>query len=411
MLLLKNIKHRAPFIAQWPAIGLGATIPISVAADNILVLTLLIATVLSRHFYSTLFQLRRLPGILLTLALFLLLAVGMLWSPAPWQTNLEQIGKYLDLALIPIFAYQFRDYRTRELALNAFCTAMLITLTLSFALYLGLSSFGKSAGDPAGSAAVFKFRITHGFLMAFSAYLFGLLAWQARRITTRWFWSTAAILAAINVLLMNSGITGYVVLLALCILLAVRLLPKKFWLAALALGVLFIVALANTPGLLGSRIQQVAGEVSRWQPGANASGSSAGERLEYYSNTMLMIMNRPLQGYGTGGFTPAYKAVVEGRGMKPTRNPHNEYLLVTAQVGGAGLLLMLALFVAQWRSAGADGDVFRRHLTQGLVISMALGCLFNSFLLDHAEGLFYAWMTGLLYGAALDTPTQLPDRA
>jgi hypothetical protein len=28
---------------------------------------------------------------------------------------------------------------------------------------------------------------------------------------------------------------------------------------------------------------------------------------------------------------------------------------------------------------------------------MAVGCLFNSFLLDHTEALFYAWLTGLLY--------------
>jgi hypothetical protein len=26
-----------------------------------------------------------------------------------------------------------------------------------------------------------------------------------------------------------------------------------------------------------------------------------------------------------------------------------------------------------------------------------VGCAFNSFLLDHAEGLFYAWLTALLY--------------
>jgi hypothetical protein len=26
-----------------------------------------------------------------------------------------------------------------------------------------------------------------------------------------------------------------------------------------------------------------------------------------------------------------------------------------------------------------------------------VGCLFNSFLLDHTEALFYAWLSGLLY--------------
>jgi hypothetical protein len=28
---------------------------------------------------------------------------------------------------------------------------------------------------------------------------------------------------------------------------------------------------------------------------------------------------------------------------------------------------------------------------------MAVGCLFVSLLLDHAEGLFYAWLSGLLF--------------
>ena len=32
-----------------------------------------------------------------------------------------------------------------------------------------------------------------------------------------------------------------------------------------------------------------------------------------------------------------------------------------------------------------------------MVIAMAVGCLFNSFLLDHTEALFYAWLSGLLY--------------
>jgi hypothetical protein len=33
-----------------------------------------------------------------------------------------------------------------------------------------------------------------------------------------------------------------------------------------------------------------------------------------------------------------------------------------------------------------------------LVLTIAVGSLFNSLLLDHTEGLLYAWLTGLLYG-------------
>jgi hypothetical protein len=36
-------------------------------------------------------------------------------------------------------------------------------------------------------------------------------------------------------------------------------------------------------------------------------------------------------------------------------------------------------------------------LARGLVVTMVVGCLFKSFLLDHTESLFYAWLSGLLY--------------
>jgi hypothetical protein len=31
------------------------------------------------------------------------------------------------------------------------------------------------------------------------------------------------------------------------------------------------------------------------------------------------------------------------------------------------------------------------------MLTIAVGCLFNSLLLDHTEGLLYAWLTGLLF--------------
>jgi len=31
------------------------------------------------------------------------------------------------------------------------------------------------------------------------------------------------------------------------------------------------------------------------------------------------------------------------------------------------------------------------------VLTIAIGCLFNSLLLDHTEGLLFAWLTALLH--------------
>ena len=83
--------------------------------------------------------------------------------------------------------------------------------------------------------------------------------------------------------------------------------------------------------------------------------------------------------------------------MVATQNPHNEYLLITAQIGLLGLTLLLWLFIVQWRSAQQLPMPMETGLARGLVLTIAIGCLFNSLLLDHSEGLFYAWLSGLLY--------------
>jgi O-antigen ligase len=78
-------------------------------------------------------------------------------------------------------------------------------------------------------------------------------------------------------------------------------------------------------------------------------------------------------------------------------NPHDEYFLVMGQQGVVGLALLIALFLTQWRSAPRLGDRADALLARGLVLAMASGCLFNSFLLDHTEGLAFSWLSALLF--------------
>jgi hypothetical protein len=88
--------------------------------------------------------------------------------------------------------------------------------------------------------------------------------------------------------------------------------------------------------------------------------------------------------------------------MTPTRNPHNEFLLLAAQVGPIGAAALLWLMWQQWRRAPR---LFRpdNEIARGLVTLMAIGCMLNSLLLDHTEGLLYAWLTGLLYAGLKST--------
>lgn len=381
---------------RWAAVALGVSIPVSVVLDNVLLLVILVCWLIGGRYAE-----KRSAGVSLVsvwaLVLFSLLLLGTLWGNQSDTDARTYLLKYLDLAFIPLFAYFFRDTKTRQRGLCAFAGALMLMLMLSFLIKFGVIQQGAIIEGNTTSPVVFKFRITHNLLMAFGVFLFGLMALEAGARRDQIIWSTLAFLAAINVTLMVEGATGYVVLGLLALLLILSRLPARI--AAVAMiGLCAVSALLVTvPGPLSQRIATLTAEVRNWNPETAAHLSSAGYRLEFYSNTLRIIIDHPLTGVGTGEFADAYAKQVRGTAMVATRNPHNEYLHIAAQIGLIGLAAMLALFAVQWRMATCLPARLEKDLARGLVLTIATGCLFNSFLLDHAEGLFFAWMTGLLF--------------
>jgi O-antigen ligase len=108
------------------------------------------------------------------------------------------------------------------------------------------------------------------------------------------------------------------------------------------------------------------------------------------------VREHPVLGVGTGGFIAAYREKIRGTNLPEANNPHNQYLLTAAQLGAVGLLALLGMFVVMWWQAGRL-DPPAKIAARGLVLTMAVGCLLNSFLIDHAEGLLFAWMAGVLF--------------
>ena len=155
--------------------------------------------------------------------------------------------------------------------------------------------------------------------------------------------------------------------------------------------------LLATPNAFRDRVLATVQEVQQWRAD-DVSTTSSGLRLEFYTNTLSIIAAHPLTGVGTGGFSKAYAQQVQGSGKSETHNPHNEFLHIAVQIGIIGLLVLIALFWRQWRDAKYLDTPMEQALARGLVLTMLLGCMVNSLLLDHAEGLFYAWLSGLLYG-------------
>ena len=71
--------------------------------------------------------------------------------------------------------------------------------------------------------------------------------------------------------------------------------------------------------------------------------------------------------------------------------------MIAAQTGIAGLALLLYLLYTLWRTAPRLPGAFEQDAARGLVLAYLVNCAFNSALMDHSDGLFFAFMTAVLF--------------
>ncbi len=85
--------------------------------------------------------------------------------------------------------------------------------------------------------------------------------------------------------------------------------------------------------------------------------TSIGRRLDWYENTLKIIRDYPAAGSGDGRLSQGLQrpgcAVSTGIA---TRNPHNQYLLTTAELGVVGLAALLLFFYCHARASARLPD-------------------------------------------------------
>ncbi len=400
-----SLASGAATAGRWGVIALGLSIPVSVALDNILISLIAVLWLLGGDLRGKAILIRQNPVAVAALLLFGLLAIGTLYSTG----NTGVLFKYIDLLLVPVFVTFFQDEKTRERALFAFCVAAIASIGVSHLASLNLLAHSLLLPREPIHPYGFKASVTHSLIVAFAAYLFALLARDERNRIFRAAYIALALLAAHNVVFMNWGRTGYLVLAILFLYFFVITSGRRgLILFTAATAATFLTAYVTSDNF-HQRINDATRQFQAWEPGTPSS-DSVGERLEYYGNSLAIIRKQPLIGSGTGSFPDVYAQAVAGKNMLATVNPHNEYLLIAVQIGLIGFASLIYLFYRQWRYAGELEAPFYRDLGRGLVLTFVIGCLFNSLLLDHTEGLLFAWLTALVFAAPAKPPS-LPARA
>ncbi len=358
------------------------------ALVNVVLLLLLISYFASGNYAEKWQRMRANPVANASLWLFALFAMGVVYSSVSFVEALDYLNNYRELVLLPIAITVFNQPHWQRRAYYAFLLAIGVAVLASFAMRLGWLPPGPVEQD----WVPFKGRIAYGFFLAYAIYLMLHHAARAETGKRKFLWIVFAAAGSFDLLYLVSGRTGHCVFAALLALFLAqyRVQVKKHWLVIF----LALVTISGTVIATSSAIQSRANEMQLVT--TNPEGSSIGQRLIFWQTSLRIIADHPLLGAGTGSFAHEYSSHAGEYASLNADNPHNEYLIIAAQLGLLGLLGWLWLLYSQLKLSIQLPQIYN-VAAKGLVLAMAVGCLFNSFLRDHGEGHFYAIYAGLLF--------------
>jgi O-antigen ligase len=375
-------------------------------------------------------QLRRNPVVWAALALFAILGLGTLYSTAPGREAVRSWFRYRELLYLPLFMLICRDAKGQRAGLYGFLGGVVLILAVGTTpLYRPLAhAVGAVIGRiPRDSA--FGSYITEGMLVALGTYFFTIEAIRHRKHR-----KIAIVFVAwglLYALFLNTGRTGYVVLIIAALMLLAQLAPRRFWLPGAALIIVAVAAFTFLSPRMHERMMGVGRALEGAAPitaGSQAGGykgntgkqapdpgqmdlsmmqgdpislaqSSANSRIQFLRLGAEAFLQHPLFGTGTGSFERTYAALAAQHHILPTTNPHNEYVLIAVQTGAIGLAALLVFFLVLWQQS-RKLPIWEARQAQVLVLSFAVACLFNSLLMDHKDGHTFAFLVSLFFSGA-----------
>ena len=326
------------------------------------------------------------------LLLLAYIALHSLWFNGFTRVSWHSVNRYQELFFAPVLMALMQLVPDRRIFYRALIAgALVLALTHWAGLWWhGLEPFLDSR------------RISAGFAFAVCGFM---LLMQARHHSHPWWLRGLAAFFAVTVLFAVQGRTGYLVLLMLVTAAGWLHSPRRWRWAASALLPLAVVAVGWSSGPLQQRLHET---IVGTQADVPVMDTSTGIRVHMLKIAGELVREHPWLGVGYGDYGEAHRAVVkamyadnpEAYAKLPhtwsfTDNPHNEYLMQLLGGGIPALLLFLAWLGLTLRAA-ARADAQLRPQLAGVCLAFAMGCLFNSLLMDFVEGHLYmgllAWL-------------------
>ena len=387
----------------WLIPGLYLTFSTALGLSNVFMLLILIGFVAT--FNTAYFAKERwpMPAVWL-LALYVMVLIGMLYTPAPWEWSSLNWGKYTKFvyAIVLMLLLHGRPAWQRR-SLLAFEIGMffiLVSTWLNIWFILPWSA-SKQTGWGVSHHVMYDYVVQNVMMGFFVAYALSKLHRSASRGWNA-FYAVVALLALVSVTHLSTGRTGLIVVAgALVAFLFARIGIRRALLGAPILLIGLGALLMTSDGML-SRFQQAKTELQNID---NDRRTSIGNRAYNYTTTPRLIAEKPLFGHGTGAYhTEICRILDDPNECHWYRwHSHNQFLFFGADYGLVGMALYIALIFSAARVAWRAQSQPHRLMLFSLLGALVFNSLINSSLFSARESHFFLYMLALLVVMCRDT--------
>jgi O-antigen ligase len=395
----RSLPERLLISRQMAAVATAAMLPVSTSGQAIalsIFVVLALLTVKPEQWLATIMM----PAAAIPVGLFVLMVIGMLWSPTPFAPG-GGVGHYAKLLLIPVaMACAFTPRQGLQIGYGflAGCLVILVLSFLSFFVHLPSPFSHAMDGVPVKDNAVQSGCFA---LCAFALALGGVNAWVGGNRRRAAAMLILALVFLADVFMIYISKTGILMTAALVGLFVVQ---AGGWRRSLLIAtpIVLIAAIALWSSAPAQRrLAEITTDIHAVDSGKGNSEAtlSTASRLDFWSKAVEFIEQAPLFGHGTGSTKSLYQSLEATRPSpygEAVPDPHNQFFAIAIQVGLVGGALLLAMWAVHFSMF--VGASFACAMGQAVVLQNFIGSLFNSHLSTVTQGMLYCLAVGLLGG-------------
>jgi O-antigen ligase len=384
-------------IYQYLFISAFFLLPLTVVGNNIAIWLAVLLWLFSGNYLSKLKQISANKLALASIFFFCLHPLSIIWSDdIAW--GLEISRKMLPfLFVLPVFLTLTRR-ENAKFYVGAFLLAISITEVFSYLVWFEIIEPFKNA--TVMNPTPFMGHISYNPFIAFAIYLVvnRILAGDKLPLLERATYTFFILTMTVNMFI-TGGRAGQVMFLTSIIILAFQYFRNaqvKATIISLLLIFCIVVVAHNSSDLFAQRVTDGLSDIYSYETN---KGSSIGQRITFFINSLELVKSSPLIGIGVGDFPSEYQKVndIFSPEVPATVQPHNMYMLVLAQLGILGLLSLFLIFLIQYKIALACDDKIISNIGVALPLLFLIIMWSDSYLLGHFTGNLFILFSAFIY--------------